>query len=66
MRDQAVDLAGSEKTKKTQATGQRLEEAKAINQSLTALGQVMVALGTPGGFIPYRNSKLTRLLQDAL
>lgn len=60
-----VDLAGSEKTKKTEATGQRLEEAKTINQSLSALGNVMNAL-TEGGFIPYRNSKLTRLLQDAL
>lgn len=60
-----VDLAGSEKTRKTQATGQRLEEAKLINASLTALSQVLVCL-TEGGFIPYRNSKLTRLLQDAL
>merc|ERR1712036_88273 len=60
-----VDLAGSEKTRKTQATGQRLEEAKMINASLTALSQVLVCL-TEGGFIPYRNSKLTRILQDAL
>lgn len=62
-----VDLAGSEKTSKTEATGNRLREAMAINQSLTALSKVLKALVEGGGkFIPYRDSKLTRLLEDAL
>lgn len=62
------DLAGSEKVEKTEASGQTLEEAKKINQSLSALGNVINALteGKPGGFIPYRSSKLTRLLQESL
>ena len=61
-----VDLAGSEKTRKTQATGQRLEEAKMINKSLSALGQVIKALADGKGHIPYRDSKLTRILQEGL
>jgi len=61
-----VDLAGSEKTRKTQAQGQRLEEAKNINQSLSTLGQVINALSTGKGHVPYRDSKLTRLLTDSL
>jgi kinesin family protein 5 len=58
-----IDLAGSEKISKTGATGQTLEEGKKINLSLTTLGNVINAL-TDGknGFIPYRNSKLTRVL----
>lgn len=62
-----VDLAGSEKVKKTQASGQQLEEAKNINKSLSALGNVINAL-TDGKstHVPYRDSKLTRLLQDSL
>ncbi|KAL6132662.1 hypothetical protein ACLB2K_064901 [Fragaria x ananassa] len=65
-----VDLAGSEKAEKTGAEGKVLEEAKTINKSLSALGNVINALtcGLPGkaNHIPYRDSKLTRLLQDAL
>ncbi|XP_059652523.1 kinesin-like protein KIN-1 [Cornus florida] len=65
-----VDLAGSEKVEKTGAEGRVLEEAKTINKSLSALGNVINALtcGTPGkaNHIPYRDSKLTRILQDAL
>ncbi|XP_055816792.1 kinesin-like protein KIN-1 isoform X2 [Solanum dulcamara] len=65
-----VDLAGSEKVEKTGAEGKILEEAKTINQSLTALGKVINAMtsSTPGKptHIPYRDSKLTRILQDAL
>ncbi|PIN09393.1 Kinesin (SMY1 subfamily) [Handroanthus impetiginosus] len=65
-----VDLAGSEKVEKTGAEGRVLEEAKNINKSLSALGNVINALtcGTPGkaNHIPYRDSKLTRILQDAL
>jgi len=61
-----VDLAGSEKTRKTQATGKRLDEAKQINKSLSALGQVISALTTGKGHVPYRDSKLTRLLSDSL
>ena len=62
-----VDLAGSERQSKTQATGKRLEEAKKINLSLSALGNVISALVAGGNkHIPYRDSKLTRLLQDSL
>ena len=60
-----VDLAGSERQSKTGATGDRLKEATKINLSLSALGNVISALvdGKPGGHVPYRDSKLTRLLQ---
>jgi kinesin family member 5 len=62
-----VDLAGSEKVGKTGAEGQTLEEAKMINKSLTALGQVINALTDPKSkHVPYRDSKLTRLLQNSL
>lgn len=65
-----VDLAGSEKVEKTGAEGRVLEEAKTINKSLSALGNVINALtSSPHGkanHIPYRDSKLTRILQDAL
>ncbi|WVO17001.1 hypothetical protein L204_104687 [Cryptococcus depauperatus] len=62
-----VDLAGSEKVGKTGATGQTLEEAKKINKSLSALGMVINAL-TDGKsqHVPYRDSKLTRILQESL
>ncbi|XP_078424213.1 uncharacterized protein LOC144696598 [Cetorhinus maximus] len=59
------DLAGSECISKTEATGQRLIEAAAINKSLTALGQVFIALKNKALHVPYRNSKLTHLLQPA-
>jgi hypothetical protein len=85
-----VDLAGSERVSVTGATGRRLEESKRINQSLSALGNVIAALTDPKrrgggqvgaagasattststttttGHIPYRDSKLTRLLEDSL
>lgn len=65
-----VDLAGSEKVEKTGAEGRVLEEAITINKSLSALGNVINALtSSPQGkayHIPYRDSKLTRILQDAL
>lgn len=61
-----VDLAGSERVSKTEATGQRLVEAAAINKSLSALGQVFTALRTNSMHVPYRNSKLTQLLQTSL
>ncbi|VDM41969.1 unnamed protein product [Toxocara canis] len=62
-----VDLAGSEKVSKTGAEGQVLEEAKNINKSLSALGNVIAALaeGTKS-HVPYRDSKLTRILQESL
>ena len=62
-----VDLAGSEKISKTGATGHTLEEAKIINKSLTTLGRVINNL-TDGKstHIPYRESKLTRVLQESL
>jgi hypothetical protein len=73
-----VDLAGSERVHVTGATGRRLEESKKINQSLSALGNVIAALtadpkqrSASGGsaarhHIPYRDSKLTRILEDSL
>ncbi|XP_070554370.1 kinesin-like protein KIF3A isoform X2 [Ptychodera flava] len=62
-----VDLAGSERQSKTGATGQRLKEATKINLSLSTLGNVISALvDGKSTHIPYRNSKLTRLLQDSL
>jgi kinesin family protein 3/17 len=62
-----VDLAGSERQKKTGATGDLLKEGAKINLSLSALGNVISALSEgKGKHIPYRDSKLTRLLQDSL
>jgi len=68
-----VDLAGSEKAGQTGATGDRLKEGCAINKSLTTLGNVISALadkatgkGKKGAVVPYRDSQLTRILQNAL
>ena len=62
-----VDLAGSERQSKTHATGDRLKEANKINLSLSALGNVISALVDGSSkHIPYRTSKLTRMLQDSL
>lgn len=62
-----VDLAGSERQSKTNATGDRLKEAQKINLSLSALGNVISALvDGKSTHVPYRDSKLTRLLQDSL
>ncbi|XP_020091220.1 kinesin-like protein KIN-4C isoform X1 [Ananas comosus] len=66
-----VDLAGSERAKRTGADGLRLKEGIHINRGLLALGNVISALGDEkkrkeGGHVPYRDSKLTRLLQDSL
>ena len=67
-----VDLAGSEKSGATGAEGSRLKEGAAINKSLTMLGQVIKVLAekasgkAKGEVVPYRNSALTRMLQNAL
>jgi kinesin family protein 3/17 len=60
-----VDLAGSERVRLSGATGQRLEESKQINRSLSALGNVISALTDAKSrqHIPYRDSKLTRMLE---
>ncbi|KAI6166866.1 P-loop containing nucleoside triphosphate hydrolase protein [Pisolithus thermaeus] len=68
-----VDLAGSERLKRTSAAGDRIKEGISINSGLLALGNVISALGDPSrskshtnSHVPYRDSKLTRLLQDSL
>jgi len=61
-----VDLAGSERVSRSEATGDRLKEAQHINKSLSALGDVVSALQQRSPHVPYRNSKLTSLLQGAL
>merc|ERR1719504_376677 len=62
-----VDLAGSEKVAKTGSSGERLDEAKNINRSLSALGNVINALTDKKyTHVPYRDSKLTRVLQESL
>ncbi|XP_046755528.1 kinesin-like protein KIFC3 isoform X2 [Gallus gallus] len=61
-----VDLAGSERVGRSGAEGSRLREAQYINRSLSALGDVIYALRSRQGHVPFRNSKLTYLLQDSL
>ncbi|KAL2263286.1 hypothetical protein VTK26DRAFT_7476 [Humicola hyalothermophila] len=61
-----VDLAGSERLKHSQAEGDRMKETQNINKSLACLGDVIEALGRGSAHVPYRNSKLTHLLQYSL
>ncbi|KAK4752554.1 hypothetical protein SAY87_021352 [Trapa incisa] len=61
-----VDLAGSERVDRSEVVGDRLREAQHINKSLSALGDVIFALAQKGAHIPYRNSKLTQVLQSSL
>ncbi|KAG5227492.1 kinesin protein [Salix suchowensis] len=61
-----VDLGGSERVLKTKASGKRLDEGKAINLSLSALGDVISSLQRKRHHVPYRNSKLTQVLKDSL
>lgn len=61
-----VDLAGSERVDRSFVTGNRLKEAQHINKSLSALGDVVFSLSQKNAHVPYRNSKLTQVLQSSL
>ena len=61
-----IDLAGSERVSRSEATGNRLKEAQNINKSLSALGNVIESLKKKNNHIPFRDSKLTHLLQESL
>ena len=61
-----MDLAGSERNKKSCSSGSELKEAQSINKSLSALGDVIKALSERSQHIPYRNDKLTMLMSDSL
>ncbi|XP_021742486.1 kinesin-like protein KIN-14S [Chenopodium quinoa] len=61
-----VDLAGSERVGRIEVEGERLKESQFINKSLSALGDVISALATKTNHVPYRNSKLTHMLQSSL
>ncbi|XP_010416204.1 PREDICTED: kinesin-like protein KIN-14G [Camelina sativa] len=61
-----VDLAGSERVDRSEVTGDRLREAQHINKSLSSLGDVIFSLASKNAHVPYRNSKLTQILQSSL
>ena len=61
-----IDLAGSERVKKSGVHGVGMQEAQSINKSLTCLSDVISALSNESKFVPYRNNKLTQLMQDSL
>lgn len=61
-----IDLAGSERVDRSEVTGDRLKEAQHINKSLSALGDVIFALAQKSAHVPFRNSKLTQILQSSL